>query len=439
MRQLNRWHWALLGVICAATALGADWPQWRGLKRDGVSAEAGLLKSWPKDGPKLLWTYKNAGAGYSTPSIVGDRLYLQGARGDSEFVFALDLKANPPKEVWAVKVGPTFTWKGNEWNVGPSAAPVVDGGMVYALGGQGDLVCVGADGKEVWRKSLPRDLGGEVNPIGGGTTEPTPLGWGYTTSPLVDGDHLIVVPGGPKGLVAALNKKTGATVWQSKEVPDQAPYASPILADVGGIRQVVQMTYLGTVGVAAKDGKLLWYAKRKRPYPDVLIPTPLFHDNHVFATSGHGGAANTGCDLIKLTPDGKGGIGAETVYANRNMANMQGGVVRVGEHVYGYSENMGWTCLLLKDGSVAWKERGSLKRGAVTAADGCLYCLDEEGTAALVEASPAGWKELSRFALPEQSKLRRSRGKIWTPPVIADGKLYLRDQELLFGYDVKGK
>jgi outer membrane protein assembly factor BamB len=439
---------ALFAALLVPGSLdAADWPQWLGPKRDGVSPEKGLLQTWPKDGPKLLWTFTHAGEGYSCPVIVGDRLYLSGARGDAEFLFALDLKqvqGGAPKELWAVKIGPRFDGPGKStWNAGPIATPVVDGGMVYAQGGSGELVGVTTDGKEVWRKSMLKDLAGEVNPIGGGigsaAGEPK-LGWGYSSSPLIDGDNLICVPGGKQGLLAALNKKTGAVVWQSKEVPEQAPYSSPILVEVGGIRQVVQLTYPGTVGVAAKDGRLLWYYKRKRPYPDVLIPTPVFHDNCIFTTTGHPpGGLGTGGDLIRLVP-GKDGIKAEEVYSNRSVGVQQGGVVRVGEHLYGYAERPtgGWACVEFKTGKVVWAEKGALERGSVTAADGRLYCLGEDqGTVVLIEASPAGWNEKGRFSLPQKSKLRKPRGKVWTPPVIADGKLYLRDQELLFCYDIK--
>lgn len=393
------------------------------------------MQTWPKEGPKLSWTYGNAGQGYSCPVIVAGRLYLTGGRGDSEYLFALEVKGGAPKELWAAKIGPLFTWEGNSWNAGPGATPLVDGGLVYALGGQGDLICVeAADGQERWRKSLPRDLGGEVNPVGGGAKEPTPLGWGFNGSPLVDGDQLICVPGGKDGAVAALDKKTGNVRWRSNELTEQASYSSPIVALVGGIRQYIQMTNLGVAGVAAKDGRLLWYYKRKKPWSEWVIATPVFHDNHVFVTVGHG--FGPGCELIRLTPE-KDGIKAELAYANPNMQNQEGGVVLVGAHVYGYSNRRGWTALDLKSGKVVWSEK-ELEAGSIIYADGRLYCLEEEeGIVVLALANPDGWKEHGRFKLPQASKLRKSRGKVWTPPVIADGKLYLRDQDLLFCYDIK--
>jgi outer membrane protein assembly factor BamB len=376
----------LLLPLFLLSAFAADWPQWRGPKQDNVSTEKGLLQEWPKDGPKLLWTFRNAGEGYSCPAIVGDRLYLSGARGDAEYIFALDLKqaqGGALKELWAAKIGPKFA--GTAWNAGPIATPAVDGGMVYALGGAGDLVGVTTDGKEVWRKSLQKDLEGEVNPIDGGigSKEGEPkLGWGYAGSPFVDGEQLIVAPGGLKGTLAALDKKTGNVIWRSKELTDQASYSSPLVATIGGVRQYIILTNQGVAGIAAKDGALLWKYTRKPAYSSVVIPTPLVHDNLVFVSVGHGGAS-AGCDLIKIE-----GNKAEKVYGNRNLLNQQGGYVLVGGNVYGHSDRKGWTCLDLKTGKDLWSERSSLG-AAVTCADGNLYCLSEEGEAVLAEASSA--------------------------------------------------
>jgi outer membrane protein assembly factor BamB len=384
-----------------------------------------------------LWTFSDGGVGYAGPAVVGDQLFCMGGRGDSEYVYALDVK-DKGKQLWATKIGPLFTWKGNVWNPGPSATPSVSDGLVFALGGGGDLICVAAkDGKEVWRKNLPKELSAEVNPIGGG---PEKIGWGYAWSPLVDGDHLILVPGGKEGMLAALDKKSGKVIWRSKDLTDEAPYSSPIAADVNGVRQYIQMTYQGVAGVAAKNGEVLWYYKRKPAYTDVLIPTPIFHDNSVYVTQGHGGGASVGCDLIKLTPAGKA-FKTEQVYAKadrKQMQNKQGGVVLVGEHIYGAS-GRGWVCQEFKTGKVAWEDN-KLGVGSVSAAEGHLYCLTEgEGIVALVEASPKVWKETGQFKLPQESKLRKSSGKIWTPPVIANGRLYLRDQDLIFCYDIRGK
>jgi outer membrane protein assembly factor BamB len=425
----------LLSLIALAlVAVAADWPQYRGPIRNDVSAETGLLKKWPDGGPPLLWTYANAGVGYSGPSIVGKRVYILGGRDDTEHLIALDLGAVKDKtvaEAWTVRIGPLFQFKGNNWSAGPSATATVDGELVYALGGNGDLLCAEtATGKERWRKNLPAELEAQVNPIGGG---PKNLGWGYTWSPLVDGDSLICVPGGPKGTVAALDKRTGQVRWRSSELTDQAAYTSPLVITVDGVKQYVVLTNRGLAGVAAADGKLLW--KHSKNYGTEVVNTPLVQGPLLFTTVGSG----AGCELVKLERDGDK-FKAESVYANKNMANHHGDVVLISEHVYGFSEGKGWICQELKDGRIVWSERQKLRAGACTYADGHLYCYGEDdGTAVLIEASPGGWKESGRFKIPQQTKLRKPNGKIWTPPVVADGKLYLRDQELLFCFDIRGK
>jgi outer membrane protein assembly factor BamB len=412
--------------------IAADWPQWQGPQRDNISQEKNLLKTWPAGGPPLVWTYKNAGIGYSSPAIVGDRLFLTGARGEEEFVFALDLKATPPKELWAVKIGPVFTFKQTkEWGNGPRITPTVDGDRVYALGGFGDLVCVDANkGLEVWRKNLPKDLKAEVNGIGGG---PEKFGWGFSWAPLIDGNQLICVPGGPEGTLAALDKSSGAVLWRSKELTEQASYSSPIVAELGGVRQYVIATNGGLHGIEAKSGKLLWTYKRN--YPDVLIPTPIALKDEIYLAAGFG----AGCDLIKVAKNGST-FKATKVFANKEMKNDLGGVVQIDGHFYGYSAQRGWICQDATSGKQDWAEKQKLGPGSLTCADGNLYCYGEgDGTLVLVEANPKEWKEHGRFTIPEKSKLNSPSGKIWTHPVIANGKLYLRDLDLLFCYDIQDK
>jgi outer membrane protein assembly factor BamB len=417
-------------LALALPARGDDWPQWRGPDRSGVSKETGLLKTWPKEGPKLAWTYRDTGSGYSGPAVVGDRLYIMGGRGDTEYLFALDVQNG--KQVWAAKIGPLFA--GTEYNAGPSATPTVDGNVVYGLGGQGILVCVdAAKGTEVWRKDMTKDLGGAVNPVGGGPTE---FAWGWNWSPLIDVDQLICVPGGGEGLLAALDKKSGNLLWRSKQVPEKATYSSPVLAEVGSIRQIVAMTNSGVVGVGARDGALMWTYKHE--YKDMIVPTPIVHGDLVFTVVGLMNF-RPGVDTVQLTAaDGK--VAASKKYATRDFASGIATPVLVGDHVYGFSESRtkpGWLCMEFKTGKVAWNDE-TLGSGSVIAADGKLYCYTEdEGTVALVEANPEKWAEQGRFELPEKSKLRKPSGKLWTPPVIANGRLYLRDQDLLFCYNIK--
>jgi outer membrane protein assembly factor BamB len=424
---------ALAAAILALTGLarGGDWPQWNGPKRDGHADEKGLLKTWPKDGPKLLWTYDKAGTGFTAPAVVGGKVYTMGCRKDDEFVICLDDKG---KELWATKIGPAWDFNGNQWSLGPNGTPSVDGGLVFALGSKGVLVCVdAAKGEEKWRKDLPKDMGAMVSNVFG-NAKTVGFGWGYSWSPLVDGDNLIVIPGGPKGLVAALDKKTGKELWRSAKVPDEATYSSPIAIDVEGVRQYVVMVQDGAVGVSAKDGAELWRFKRDQPFPDVVCPTPVYHDGHVFLTAV-GGPSH----LLKLTKGGAGFTAAD-VYnkaAGRELVNELGGVVLVDKYLYGTNGKTGWKCVDFMTGKRAWSERNQ-EAASLVAADGMLiWMMQESGDVVLATADPKQNAEVSRFTLPKKSELRKPSGKIWTHPVIADGKLYLRDQELVFCYEIK--
>jgi outer membrane protein assembly factor BamB len=419
-------------VLALPLAAGAaDWPQWRGPDRSGVSKETGLLKSWPKEGPALLWTFKNTGRGYGGPAVVGGKVYLMGARDDDEYLIAIDDKGS---ELWATKIGPVFDFKGNQWSRGPNSTPSVDGGLVYALGSQGALICAEANGgKEVWRIDLPKDMAAEVSNFAPGGVDK--YGWGYCWSPLVDGEKLVIVPGGPKGLLAALDKKTGKQLWRSKDMPEQATYSSPVILEAGGVRQYVQVTQNGVVGVDAKNGDLLWSYKRADPFPDVVCPTPIVQGDQVYVTAWGGGA-----ELLKITPADKG-FQSKVVWSEKEIDNHQGGVVLVDQYVYGYNAEQAWKCQDFASGQIKWTgQRRALGAGSLTAADGMLFCLAEKGgkgVVALLEATPQKYTEKGRFSLPEAAADRKTRGGVWTHPVLSDGKLFLRDQEYLFCYQVK--
>jgi len=412
MRRISR-VLAVAGLTAAiGTSAMADWPQWRGPDRTDVSKETGLLKSWPEGGPKQVWLNKDAGLGYAGFAIVGDTLYTMGARNNTEMLIAI--AAQDGKQKWAVPMSGQLK---NKWGDGPRGTPTVDGDHVYALSGTGSLFCAKiSDGTVVWKKSMA-DLGGK-----------TP-GWGYTESVLVDGDKVVCTPGGKEGAIVAFNKTTGDLLWQSKEFTEGAQYASIIVAEHNGKRQYIQLTMSKLVGLDADNGKVLWTSDF--PGKTAVIPTPIFKDGHVYITAGYG----VGCKLVKIGPDNK----PADVYQNESMINHHGGVVLVGDYLYGYSDKGGWTCQEFLTGKVAWAEK-KLGKGAVTFADGMLYLLEESsGTVVLIEASPKGWNEHGRFKLSPQTTQRSPSGKIWTHPVINDGKLYLRDQELLFCFDVKGK
>jgi len=406
---------------------GLDWPQWRGPNRDGISKETGLLKTWPKDGPKLLWTFEDTGIGFSSFSVVGNRLYTMGAQdpdnGDKEFVLATD--TNTGKEVWRTTIGPFYQ---NSYGSGPRSTPTIDGDKLYALGAKGDLVCLTTvDGSKVWSKNLVSDFGGGVP------------NWGYSESVLIDGDKLIVTPGGNKGAMVALDKKTGDQIWRCEDAKDGANYSSVIIAEVGGIRHYVQQTSQHVIGVRASDGKLLWQ-RADISYRTAVIPTPIFFKDHVFVTSGY----NAGCSLIKLSKDGDG-VKAEKIYANKSIVNHHGGVIRVGEYVCGHSDAGGaWMCLeFMKSDKADGPEPASkfkFDKGSAVFADGALYCFGQgKGEVVKVSPSPDEWKEEGRFTLPKREPTRSKAGSVWAHPVIAHGKLFLRDQYYLFCYDVAAK
>ncbi|MBL9188944.1 MAG: PQQ-binding-like beta-propeller repeat protein [Opitutaceae bacterium] len=393
----------------ASSALALDWPQWRGPDRTGVAQETGLLKSWPAGGPKRVWMFENAGKGYSGPAIAGGKYFTIGTRDDAEVLLILD--ANTGKELRVVKIGEVLE---NKWGDGPRGTPTVDGDRVYALSGPGDLACISiADGKVLWKVSMS-SLGGK-----------TP-NWGYTESVLVDGNKVLCTPGGGKGTVAALDKLTGKVLWQSGDIKEPAHYSSIVPATINGTPQYVQRNEKSIFGLAAKDGRLLW--QTDFPGRTAMIPTPIVSGNEVYVTAGYG----TGCKMVRIEADNK----VTVVYENKVAKNHHGGFVKIGDYLYGHGDPQ-WVCQNFKTGEEVWSSR-ALGKGAVGAADGMLYCLDENtGTVALVEASPKGWNEISRFKLDPQTKIRSSSGKVWTHPVIANGKLYLRDQDLIYCYDVK--
>jgi outer membrane protein assembly factor BamB len=403
----------LLLLTGAALLTAADWPQFRGPNRDDISPDTGLLKQLPAGGPPLQWKATGLGAGYADVSIVGDRIYTMGEDKESSDVIALN--AADGKPVWKAKLGKPGA-PGMPEFYGPRSTPTVAGDLLVALSQWGDLVCLDAKtGKELWRKDYEKDLGGR---------RPT---WGYSESPIIDADKVVITPGGSEGTIAALDKKTGALVWRTKGLTDPPDYSSLIIAEIGGVRQYIQLTDKSVVGVAAADGKVLWRAPR--PGRVAVIPTPIYSDGFVYVNSSYG----VGCNLFKITAD-DGKFTATEVYANKVMANHHGGVIKVGEYVYGYSEGKGWTCQDFKTGEAKWEEKEKLGKGSIAYADGHFYLRTEDkGTVALIDASPEGYQERGRFEQPDRSKLQA-----WPHPVICGGKLYLRDQDVLLCYNVKG-
>lgn len=405
-------------------SLAEDWTQWRGPNRDGISSEKGLLKSWPSTGPKLLWTFRDAGIGYSGPAVVGSTLFMMGVQNDSESIFALD--TNTGKKLWSTSIGKPYP---NKWGGGPRSTPSFDAGKVYGISGEGDLICVDAkSGKKEWLVSLAKDLEGKVMKI-----------WGFSESPLIDGNKVVCSPGGAKGSIAALDKTTGEVLWRTTEIIDEASYSSIIKSKVGKYDVYLQMTAGGLVGVDANTGKKL-FSEKVGVNGIAIIPTPIFHDNKVYVTSDYG----TGCGLVTLTPS-ESGISSKIVYENKLMQNHHGGVVLLDGYIFGASGNCNdrsarWKCQNLLTGEAEWESEKLNQTGSLTFASGRLYIYGQnDGTVALVEPSNKEWIETGRFKIPETTKIERQSGKIWTHPVVSNGKLFLRDLDLVFCFDVSSK
>jgi outer membrane protein assembly factor BamB len=416
-------------VIAGATALacgtvsfgdvpndsGKDWPQFRGPTRDNISKETGLLQKWPQGGPPLAWKATGIGDGHSSVAISGGKIFTTGREGNAVYAFALNEADG--KELWKTKFGGLGNNNEGQGGKGSRSTPTVDGDMVYVEGPVGEVYCLSAaDGKEVWHTNLKSNYGGIV-----------PM-WGYSDSPVVEGDVVICVPGGKGGTVLGLDKKTGKEVWRTKGLSDPAHYVSPVIAEIGGVRQAIVMTAAHLAGISPKDGTVLWMTERKGA--TAVIPTPVVKDNYIFVTSGYG----VGCNLFKVdAQDGK--FSVSKVYANKNMTNHHGGVVLVDGNLYGYSDGKGWVCMDFMTGEIKWKEKEQLGKGTVSYADGRLYLREErQGTLALLDASPEGYKEEGRFDQPD-----RSGKPAWPHLVIANGKLYVRDMNTLLCYDIKAK
>jgi outer membrane protein assembly factor BamB len=399
----------LAGVLFAGwlvmSASAADWPQWRGLERNGISPETGLLDTWPKGGPPQIWKTQGLGQGYAALAISDGRLFTQGQRGDHQFVLALD--AATGKKLWETPTSPAFPQDRGD---GPRGTPTVDGDRLFAMAGEGTLVSLDArSGGMIWKMNVAEKFGGRVP------------NWGYSESPLVDGSNLIVTPGGPGAAIVALDKKTGNLMWKSQS--DPAAYSSPIAAEVGEIRQIIVFTSEGVVGLRSNNGALLWRYNRVANRT-ANIATPIFQNGFVFVSSAYG----TGCALLKLTAEG-GTVKATEVYFSREMQNHYSTSVVVGDSAYGFS-NAILTAMNLETGRVAWRDR-SVGKGSVTYADGKLYLLSEDGVVGLTEATSVGYRERSRFEIP------RGAFPTWTPPVISGGRLYLREQDNLYCFDIR--
>ena len=383
-----------------------DWPQWRGKNRDGVSAERGLLKTWPKEGPKLAWTAKGAGDGYSSFAVAGGKVYTLGARGGTEFVIAFD--EGTGRKVWEMANGARFN---NDRGDGPRGTPTVNGGQVYAYGASGDLSALdAATGKMIWKVNVLQQLGGRN------------ITWGLSESPLVLSDRILVQAGGRNASIVAVSRKDGSVIWRSQS--DEAGYSSAVLHEFGGVPQAIFFTANRGLAVDTRDGRLLWSYDRVANRT-ANAATPIARGNKVFFSSDYG----TGAGLVELAASGKN-VTAREVYFTREMRNHHSSSVLVGDHLYGFSGAI-LTAMKFDTGEVAWRDR-SVGKGSLVYAGERLYLYSENGVVGLAEANTAGYREHGRF------QIRTGSLPTWSHPVVANGKLFLRDQDTLYAYDVRG-
>ena len=392
----------------ASRSVADDWPGWRGLHRDGTSKETGLLQRWPRKGPRLKWRARNAGEGYSSFAISEGRLFTMGNRGRNEYVIAYDEQSG--KELWAEAIGKAF--KQGAGN-GPRGTPTVDGAWLYAEGAGGEVVCLDTKtGDKRWGFNILSTFDGKN------------IGWGLSESPLVVDEMVIVCPGARDASVVALRKDTGEVLWKS---PGERPgYASPILVHHGRGAQVVVFNARAAVGMNLKNGRRLWsYTKASNGTANCT--TPVYHAGRVFVTSDYG----TGGGLVRLVPKGRGRVDAEEVYFNKNMKNHHGGVVLVDNSIYGFSSST-LACIDFETGERRWRDR-SVGKGSLIYADGHLYCLSENGVVGLVEATPRGYREKSRFSIG------KGKRPTWAHPALANGALFLRKDGEIRCYDVRAK
>jgi outer membrane protein assembly factor BamB len=409
-------HAFILAITIAAGASGTaslnrpveqapDWHQWRGPNRDGHSAETGLLKQWPANGPPQAWRATGAGIGYSSFSASDGRLFTLGARGTVEYVIAFD--AATGQRVWETATGPRFR---NDRGDGPRGTPTVDGDRVYAFGGAGELVAVeAATGHKIWSVNVVQQFGGS-----------TPY-WGYSESPLVVGDRIILNAGGRRASIVAIDKRDGQTLWQNHG--DDAGYSSPMLLRTGSLQQVVFFTGQRALAVDPRDGRLLWsYSRASNRTANVA--TPVIRGNRVFLSSDYG----TGGALLDVKAAGQIAA-AQEVYFTREMRNHHASSVAVGDHLYGFSSSI-LTAIAFDTGRLAWRDR-SVGKGSLIYADQRLYLYSEQGIVGLADASPTGYQERGRFSI------QTTGPPTWSHPIITNGMLIIRDQDHVYAYDIR--
>jgi len=407
----------LVGVSFSGVAPAADapfWPRFQGLNGNGISSDTGLLKQWPEQGPKLLWTAQGIGSGYSGVTIADGLIYTTGNIDDKTIITALDLDGKPQ---WQAENGKAWTAS----KEGTRGTPTIDGDRVYDENPHGDVICLSAKtGEKIWSVNILEAFGSSN------------ITWALAESLLIDGNHVICLPGGPQASVVALDKMTGQPVWKAASAEgDKAGYATATLVECEGLRIILTMTEKALIGVDADGGELLFRFEHRTRY-NVNATKPIYHDGHVFISSGYG---TTGSTLVKLSVDGKK-VTVEQVWNSRELDNHHGGVILLDGFLYGAAHNFNngkWICLDWKTGEMQYAERG-VGKGSLTCAEGMLYTLSESRDVGLVKATLEGHQIISQFETPEGPE-----GPTWAHPVVCGGRLYIRHGDSLYAYDVRAK
>lgn len=393
----------------------ADWPQWRGPHRDGISRDTGLLQSWPEGGPKLRWKRTDIGPGYSSPAVVAGRVYIQTTQDQDEYALCLDEQTG--RDIWKAPIGKVGINRGPNYP-GTRSSPTVSGDAVFCLASAGQLTCLGTDGRLRWQKDLVKEFGGRV-----GTEQQS---WAYSESVLVDGDAVICTPGGSEAVVIALNKANGDVIWKAAVAGgDSAEYASPMPLEVGGVKQYVTFLRKGVIAVEARTGKVLWrYARTVDPGANIL--TPVVHQDKVF-TAG----SRTGGGLVQVQVSGDK-VEAREVYFDKALGSSIGGAIHVDGHLYGATAGLGLYCVEFATGKLRWNEK-TVGNASLCYADGRIYARSHQsGDVFLVEANPREYVQHGRLKQPDRTKT-----PAWPHPVVANGGLYLRDMNVLVCFDVR--
>ncbi len=387
----------------ANNSVAGHWPQWRGVNRDGLSEERDLLTQWPEQGLSVLW--KTAGGdGFSSLAVSDGRVYTFVDREKTEW--AVCLNADSGEELWKVRTAPTF--EEPQGGDGARSTPTVDGSKVYFLGATGALLCLDKrTGETLWQRNILKDFNASN------------LHWGVSSSPLVEGDLLLVNVGGPSASVVAFDKTTGEVVWQAHD--DVAGYASPLPITVEGVREIVFFCGKAILGLSPEDGTLHW-RQEWLTTSEMNIATPIFSDPFLFVSSGRG----TGSGLFRLSRQGNS-VNAEVLWTKKLMQNHYNGCILVGDYLYGFDDSI-LKCMRLKDGEEMWADR-SVGKGSLIAAQEHLFILGEQGDVAMAKATPEGYQELGRMKALDY--------KSWTPPALAGGRLYVRDQRQIACLDLR--